>query len=221
MCSALSVFHLVAVCLLISLMYCRCSAFRFLTVCLRSLFFLISDCLLISLMCSGFFAFCFIMVCLLIPLMCSKVFAFHFLKEHSSIFLTCSGSSFIFLAAWFFLSLVVLLLMQLLCGKLPFSLFLNFSSASICIPLCSFFVSFTLLPVINWTVFICILCTFAVVCKPQSSTFYCKNVMNLIQVPNVNIEAICIHWFNNSNGRKVVFDSLGLSLTPPKLPCQT
>lgn len=45
--------------------------------------------------------------------------------------------------------------------------------------------------------------------------------MNLIQVPNVNIEAICIHWFNNSNGRKVVFDSLGLSLTPPKLPCQT
>ena len=83
--------------------------------------------------------FCFIMVCLLIPLMCSKVSAFHFLKEHSSIFLTCSGSSFIFLAAWFFLSLVVLLLMQLLCGKLPFSLFLNFSSASICIPLCSLF----------------------------------------------------------------------------------
>lgn len=139
MCSALSVFHLVAVCLLISLMYCRCSAFRFLTVCLRSLFFLISDCLLISLLCSGFFAYCFIMVCLLIPLMCSKVFAFHFLKEHYSIFLTCSGSSFIFLAAWFFLSLVVLLLMQLLCGKLPFSLFLNFLSASICIPLCRLF----------------------------------------------------------------------------------
>ena len=144
-----------------------------------------TDCLLISLVCSGLFAFCFLTVCLLIFIMNSGFFAFHFLKEWPSISLTCSRFSFLFLAAWFFLFLVVLLIMQLLCSTLPFSIFLNFSSALLsCIPscrlLCKFYVSYCgQLECFNLH-FMHICCCF------QSSTFKYGNIMNFIWVPNVN-----------------------------------
>lgn len=144
-----------------------------------------TDCLLISLVCSGLFAFCFLTVCLLIFIMYSGFFAFHFLKEWPSISLTCSRFSFLFLAAWFFLFLVVLLIMQLLCSTLPFSIFLNFSSALLsCIPscslLCKFYVSYCgQLDCFNLH-FMHICCCF------QSSTFKYGNIMNFIWVPNVN-----------------------------------